>query len=53
MTKSAGAVNVEEMAFMYYSLVTAPLGLSGCQRVDVVFDLYFSLKASKLGSERN
>ena len=38
MTKSAGAANFGELVFKYYSLVTAPLGLNGCQRVDVVFD---------------
>ena len=43
MTKSTGAANLDEMAFKYNSLVTAPLGLNGCQRVNVVFDLYFRL----------
>ena len=43
MTKSAGAANFGEMAFKYYSLVTAPLRRNGCQRVDVVFDRYSSL----------
>ena len=31
------------MAFKYDNLFTSPLGLDGCQRVDVVFDQNFSL----------
>ena len=43
MTKSFGASTFREMALKYYQLITLPLILNGCHRVDVVFDQYFSL----------
>ena len=51
MTKSFGASTFGEMALKYYQLITLPLILNGCHRVDVVFDQYFSLsiKAGERG----
>ena len=43
-TKSFGAsTSDDEMALKYYQLITVPLTLNGCHRVDVVFDQYFSI----------
>ena len=51
MTKSFGASIFDEMALTYYQLITVPLALNGCHRVDIVFDQYFSLsiKAGERG----
>ena len=43
MTKSFGASTFGEMALKCYQLIIVPLALNGCDRVDVVFDQYFSL----------
>ena len=42
-TKSFGASTFGEMALKSYQLTIVPLALNGCDRVDVVFDQYFSL----------
>ena len=51
MTKSFGASTFGEMALKYYQLITLPLALNGCHRVDVVFDQYFSLLIKAGGRE--
>ena len=43
MTTSFGALTSDELALKYYQLITVPLTLNGCHRVDVVFDQYFSI----------
>ena len=48
MTKSFDASTFDEMALKYYDLITVPLALNGCHRVDVVFDQYFSLSINRL-----
>ena len=52
MTKSFGASTFDEMTSKYYQLITVPLTLNGCHRVDVVFDQYFSLSI-KAGKREN
>ena len=49
ITKSFGASTFDEMALKYHQLITVPLDLNGCYRVDVVFDQYFSIISIKVG----
>ena len=51
MTKSFGASTFDEMELKYYQLITDPLALNGCHRVDVVFDQYLCLSLNRLWSE--
>ena len=52
MKKSFGASTFDGMALKYYQIITVPLALNGCHRVDFVFDQYFSLPI-KLEGGRN
>ena len=52
MTKPFGASTFGEMALKCYQLITVPLALNGCDRVDVVFDQYLNFSLSITAGER-